>query len=255
MHVLCASTLLLGSHGGSGLVVHSSHPPHIATHHIHEYQISIRWISVPSRPSAAQRELQKKGILCEFLYLCRELLHVVVVVAIAIAIAAPPHCIEFPLPLILIVPTLVHLAVLGVDVLGEALAPLHRLAEPELLLVGISGVGAHAADKDCLPCAVLAAVSPLPSMILLALFLVHPPDHRRCSRGVVLTRCRSSCHARILLVVDELVRESSKELEAAHRPLVCMDNLLEKKVGVDANDAEDTKVQPLVPPNGSLWHH
>ena len=92
-------------------------------------------------------------------------------------------------------------------------------------------------------------------MIPLALFLEHPPDHRCPSRGVVLTLCRSSPHARILLDADELVHKSSKELKAACRPLVCTDNLLEKKVGVGANDAKDTKVKPLVPPNGSLWHH
>ena len=37
MHVLCASTWLLGLHGCSGSDVQLSHPPHIATHHIHEY--------------------------------------------------------------------------------------------------------------------------------------------------------------------------------------------------------------------------
>ena len=47
------------------------------------------------------------------------------------------------------------------------------------------------------------------------------------------------------LVVDKLVRESSKELEAACRPVVCADDLLKKKVCVDANDAEDTEVEPL----------
>jgi hypothetical protein len=53
------------------------------------------------------------------------------------------------------------------------------------------------------------------------------------------------------LVVDKLVRESSKELEAACRPVVCADDLLKKKVGVDANDAEDTEVEPLVPMFGA----
>jgi hypothetical protein len=47
------------------------------------------------------------------------------------------------------------------------------------------------------------------------------------------------------LVVDELIRESSKELEAARRPVVCADDLLKKKVGVDANDAEDTELVPM----------
>jgi hypothetical protein len=38
----------LGWHGGSGLVIHSGHPPLIVTHLIHEYHVNIRWISVPS---------------------------------------------------------------------------------------------------------------------------------------------------------------------------------------------------------------
>jgi hypothetical protein len=37
----------LGLHGGSGLVVHSGHPPHIVTHLIHEYHDNIPWIHVP----------------------------------------------------------------------------------------------------------------------------------------------------------------------------------------------------------------
>ncbi len=49
MHVLCSSTWLLGSHGGACSDAHPSHPPHIATHHIHQYQVDIRWVSVPSR--------------------------------------------------------------------------------------------------------------------------------------------------------------------------------------------------------------
>ena len=140
---------------------------------------------------------------------------------------------------------------LVVDVLCEALVPLHRLAEPELFLVGVGGVRALAADVDCLLRASFAATSSLRAMIPLALFLECLPDHRRRSRGDVLTRRRSPRHATILLVVDELVRESSKELEAARRPVVCEDNLLKKKVGVDANDAEDTEVEPLVPMFGA----
>ncbi len=62
---------------------------------------------------------------------------------------------------------------------------------------------------------------------------------------------RSPRHATILLVVNELVRESSKELEAARRPVVCAVDLLKKKLGVDANDAEDTEVGPLVPMFGA----
>ncbi len=60
MHVLCASTWLLGLHGGSGSYVQSSHPSHITAHHIHEYQAGIRWISLPLRPSVARASCQKK---------------------------------------------------------------------------------------------------------------------------------------------------------------------------------------------------
>jgi len=141
--------------------------------------------------------------------------------------------------------------VLGLEVLGEALAPLHRLAEPELFLVGVGWVRALAADVDCLLCASFAATSSLCAMIPLALFLECLPDHRRRSCGDVLTCRRSPRHATILLVVDELVCESSKELEAARCPIVCVDDLLEKKIGVDANDAKDTNVEPLVPMFGA----
>ncbi len=43
--VLIATPLDL--HGGSGLVVHSGHPPHTVTHVIHEYHVDIPWISMP----------------------------------------------------------------------------------------------------------------------------------------------------------------------------------------------------------------
>jgi hypothetical protein len=33
----------------SGSDARLSHHPHIAAHHIHEYQVDIRWFSVPSR--------------------------------------------------------------------------------------------------------------------------------------------------------------------------------------------------------------
>jgi len=59
MHVLCASTWLLGLHGGSGLVVHSSHPPDIVSHHIHEYQVDIGLISLPSHPLVARASCKK----------------------------------------------------------------------------------------------------------------------------------------------------------------------------------------------------
>jgi hypothetical protein len=167
--------------------------------------------------------------------------------------SSPPRCIGFPPPLIVIVPTLIRLAVLVLDVLGKALAPLRGcwVAEPELLLGGVGGVRAHAADKDCLLCAGFVFASPLRATIPLALLLDCHPDHRRRGRGGILTRRQSPRHATILLVIDELVRESSKELEAAHCPVVCADDLLKKKVGVDANDAEDTEVEPLVPMFGA----
>ncbi len=50
-----------------------------------------------------------------------------------------------------------------------------------------------------------------------------------------------------LLVVNALVCEPSKKLDAAHCPVVvvCIDDLLEKKLGVDTDDAKDSEVEPL----------
>ena len=82
---------------------------------------------------------------------------------IVVVTPPPPRCVEVPTPLVLITPTPIHLAVLGMDVLGKALTPLypcHGVAEPELLLIKVSGMCAHAADKDCLLFASFAATSP-----------------------------------------------------------------------------------------------
>jgi hypothetical protein len=46
-YVLIATPL--ASHGGSCLVAHSGHPPHIVAHLIHEYHVDIPRIWVPSR--------------------------------------------------------------------------------------------------------------------------------------------------------------------------------------------------------------
>ena len=58
----------------------------------------------------------------------------------------------YPPPLVLVAPAppVLFLTVPS-DVLGEAIAPLHRrvVAEPELLLHGIGCVRAHAADIEC----------------------------------------------------------------------------------------------------------
>ncbi len=45
--VFCASLSLQASHGGSCSFVHSVHPPHIVTQHIHEYHVDIPLVSVP----------------------------------------------------------------------------------------------------------------------------------------------------------------------------------------------------------------
>ena len=67
---------------------------------------------------------------------------------------------------------------LVLDVLGEALAPLRGcwVAEPELLLGGVGGVRARAADKDCLLRAGFVFASPLRATIPLALLLDCLPD-------------------------------------------------------------------------------
>ncbi len=91
-------------------------------------------------------------------------------------------------------------------------------------------------------------------MIPLAMRLAtnSPPDRRRrCSGGIHAPPCillrRCPRQANPLLVVDELIREPSKELKAAWCPVVRMDDLLEKKAGIDADDAKHSKVEPLVP--------
>ncbi len=81
------------------------------------------------------------------------------------------------------------------------------------------------------------------------------PDCRlRCIGGTIPPRVcirRSPRNPNPRLIVDQLILEPSKELKAAPRPVVCTDDLLEKKVGIDANDAEDTDVEPLVPMFGA----
>ena len=140
------------------------------------------------------------------------------------------------LPPVLIVSLPVCFAVLGVDMLSKALAPLHRrgVAEPELLLVGVGGVRTHAADKDRFPHAALAAASPLCAMS--TLFMLHLecfPDCRLlCVGSTIPLRVwirRSPRNPNPLLIVDKLVCKSSKELNAAPCPVVCADDLLEKK--------------------------
>ncbi len=81
------------------------------------------------------------------------------------------------------------------------------------------------------------------------------PDCRlRCVGGTIPPRVyirRGLRNPNPLLIVDELVREPSKELEAAPCPVVCADDLLEKKVSIKANDAEDTDVEPFFPMFGA----
>ncbi len=49
------------------------------------------------------------------------------------------------------------------------------------------------------------------------------------------------------MILDELIRELAEEFKTARRPVARVDNPLEEKVGVDANDAEDAEVEPLGP--------
>ena len=102
-------------------------------------------------------------------------LYIYVVSLCRCRIKVPP-----PLILLAIVPAPIHFVVLVVNMLGKALAPLHRLAEPELFLVGVGGVHALAADIDYLLQASFAAASSLPAFIPLALLPACLPDHRRC---------------------------------------------------------------------------
>ena len=157
-------------------------------------------------------------------------------------------------PLVLFAPALVLLLAVPRDVLGEAIAPLHRrwVAEPELLLRDIGGMRAHAADVSRMLCAALdSAPSLIVAVHVAGLASNGPPDRWCCCGGVVRDPPVLFCHClrqtNPLLIVDKLVHESSKELEAAHHPVVCTDNLLVKKVGVNANNAKDSEVEPLCP--------
>ena len=144
------------------------------------------------------------------------------------------------------------------DVLGKAITPprRRRVAEPELLLCGISGVRAHAADINRMLRAALDAAPSLIAALHLAAFESKGAlDRRRCCVGGVhdpphvLFRRRLG-HVNTLVVVDELVRELAKEFEAAGLLVVRMGHLLKKKVGIDTDDAEDSEVEPLVPMSG-----
>jgi len=62
---------------------------------------------------------------------------------------------------------------------------------------------------------------------------------RDCPRVLFRRRPR---HVNPLAVVDELVHELAKEFEAACLLVVRMDHLLKKKVGINADYAEDSEV-------------
>jgi hypothetical protein len=155
-------------------------------------------------------------------------------------------------PLVLVAPTApVLLLTVPSDVLGEAIIPLRRrrVAEPELLLCGVGGMRAHAADINIMLRAALDAAPSLIAALHLAALeskgALDPRPPTSCSA----TACRPR-HANPLVVVDELVRELAKEFEAACLLVVRMDHLLKKKVGIDADDAKDSEVEHLVPMSG-----
>ena len=50
-----------------------------------------------------------------------------------------------------------------------------------------------------------------------------------------------------LLVLDEIIRKPSKEFEAACCPVVCMNHLVEKLVGIELDNAKDAEGKPLCP--------
>ena len=141
-------------------------------------------------------------------------------------------------PLVLVAPAApVLLLTVPSDVLGEAITPLRRrrVAEPELLLCGVGGVRAHAADINrMLRAALDAAPSLIVALHLAALESKGALDRRRCCVGGVhdppnVLFCRRPHHANPLVVVDELVRELAKEFEAACLLVVRMDHLLKKR--------------------------
>jgi len=134
----------------------------------------------------------------------------------------------------------------------------HGVAEPMLLLIRVRVVRAQAADESQLLLAVLAPTPPLIVGIPIATLLeaeCHPHRWRRSGGHFVciLTRRGRSCHANTLLILNELICEPSKELEAAYLLVVLVDHHLIEKEGVDAYHPEDAKVKPPVPmPGGEI---
>jgi hypothetical protein len=97
-------------------------------------------------------------------------------------------------------------------------------------------VRAQAADERRLLIAVLALAPPLIVVLPIATLLeveCHPHCwHRSGGHFVcILTRCGRSRHTNPLLILNELVCERSKELEAACLLVVCMDYCFIEKEG------------------------
>ena len=231
---------------GADLVVHSVHISHSVTQLIHEYHVDIPWISVPSRRFRGTRGVENIRHMMCFFTLCSSCTSLIVVVVVVLVVLVLNVALNSPPPLVLIVLMCLGGMCLG-DMLGKALAPLNccGIAETGLLMGGVGGIRACAADVDGLLFVFLANAPPLRVMFPLAVGLAtsSPPDCRRCcGDGVNLVPRflirHSPRQANPLLVVNELVHDSSKELEAACRPVVCRDNLLEKTVGVNTNNAK-----------------
>ena len=77
------------------------------------------------------------------------LLYVYYVIVACVHVIVVPFVVVYPPP-VLFAPAPVLLLAVPRNVLGEAIAPLHRrwVAEPELLMRGIGGVRARAAERS-----------------------------------------------------------------------------------------------------------
>ena len=113
----------------------------IVTHLFHEYHVAIPWFSMLLGGFCKTRQIEQY-------YTYDVLLYVYYVIVACVCVLVVPFVVVYPPPLVLFAPAPVLLLAVPHDVLGEAIAPLHHcwVAEPELLLRGIGGMHARAAE-------------------------------------------------------------------------------------------------------------
>ena len=142
------------------------------------------------------------------------------------------------------------------NVLGKALTPRNcrGIAEPELLLGGVSGVRARAADIDGFLFAFLTTTLPLRVMFPLAVQLAtSSPPNCRCHCGNDINLPCFLIRRSLQRIPSWLPTSSSASLPKNLRQFVILLSVRTtcwKKVRIDANNAKDSKVEPPVSMSG-----